>query len=368
MKPLQTLFACAALGLALTAAQSASAAPERTVNIFNWSEYIAPNTIKDFEASSGIKVKYDIFESNEVLEAKLLTGNSGYDVVVPSSGFVSKQISAGAFQPLDRSLLPNWKHLDPTVMKLLEQSDPGNRYVIPYMWGTNLIGYNRDKVEQLLGADAPVNSWDLVFKEKNLKKLSQCGVTFMDSPAEMLPLALHYLGLDPNSQNPEDYRKAEALLLKLRPYIRYFHSAKWMGDIANGNICVAVGYSGGFLQAANRANEAKNGVHIEMRIPKEGTLIWFDTVAIPAGAKHVDTAHAFLNYLLEPQVIASISNFVGYPNGNKDSTPWVDQSLRDNPDLYPSSEAMAHLFPLTPLPAKVERVRTRAWVKVTSGR
>ncbi|MBF0643800.1 polyamine ABC transporter substrate-binding protein [Pseudomonas protegens] len=373
MKSLHTALsrlatACTLGALALAASVTAQAAPERTVNIFNWSEYIAPNIIKDFQAQSGIKVKYDIFESNEVLEAKLLTGNSGYDVVVPSSGFVSKQISAGAFQPLDRGQLPNWKNLDPAVMKLLEQSDPGNRYVIPYMWGTNLIGYNRDKVQELLGSDAPVNSWDLVFKEENLKKLSQCGVTFLDSPTEMLPLALHYLGLDPNSQNPEDYRKAEAMLLKLRPYVRYFHSAKWMGDIANGNICVAVGYSGGFLQAANRANEAKNGVHIEMRIPKEGTLVWIDTVAIPAGAKHVDTAHAFLNYLMEPKVIASISNYVGYPNGVTDSKPFIQQSLLDNPDLFPSAETMTRLYPLAPLPAKAERTRTRTWVKVTSGR
>ena len=358
----------APLSLSLALATSGASAAEQHVNVFNWSDYIAPDTVKNFQTSTGIQVKYDVFESNETLEAKLLTGNSGYDVVVPSSSFVSRQITAGAFQPLDRSLIPNWQHLNPHIMKLLEQDDPGNRYVIPYMWGTNLIGYNVDKVKAVLGDAAPVDSWDLVFKEENLKKLHDCGVAFLDSPTEILPMVLRYLGLDPNSEKPEDYAKAQALMFKLRPYITYFHSAKWMGDIANGNICVAVGYSGGFLQAANQAKSAHKDVHIDMRIPKEGTQVWFDTVGIPNGAKNSQQAHAFLNYLLEPEVTASISNFVGYPNGNKDATPLVDAELRDNPELYPSDETMNTLFTLKPLSAQAERLRTRTWVRITSGK
>ncbi len=365
MKPLKLLLTSLAAGL--TMSTFLAGAEEQRVNVFNWSDYIAPNVVANFQKETGIQVKYDVFESNEILEAKLLTGNSGYDVVVPADSFASRQISAGAFLPLDRSQIPNWKHLDPVVMKLLERIDPGNRYVIPYMSGTNLIGYNIDKVKAVLGDNAPIDSWDLVFKEENLKKLSSCGVAFLDSSVEMLPMVLRYLGLDPNSERPEDYDKAQDLMLKLRPYVTYFHNAKWMGDIASGNICVAVGYSGGFLQAANQAAQAHNGVHIAMRLPKEGTQVWFDTVGIPKSAKNVPQAHAFMNYLLEPQVTAAISNFTGYPNGNKDATPFVDTALRENPDLFPSAEVLNTLFTRKPLPAKAERIRTRAWVRITSG-
>ncbi len=362
MTRLKSLVLCAAvLG-------STVQAEEKTLRVYNWVDYITPKALEDFKAQHpSIKLVYDIFDTNEALEAKLLTGNSGYDVVVPSNVFLAKQIEAGVFQPLDRSQLPNWNHLDPTLMKLIEVNDPGNKFAVPYMYGTILIGFNPDKIKAALGANAPVDSWDLIFKEENLSKLKQCGVALLDSPSEILPLALKQLGLDPNSNNPEDYRQAEALLLKIRPYVTYFHSSKYMADIANGDICVAVGYSGSFSQAANRAKEANNGVTVDMRLPKEGAPIWFDMLAIPKGAKNPQDAYTFINYLLQPQVIAPISDFVGYPNPNKDATEQVDPAIRNNPNLYPTDAAMTTLYTLKPLAREAERARTRAWTKIKSG-
>ncbi|SDS42787.1 putrescine transport system substrate-binding protein [Pseudomonas asplenii] len=343
-------------------------AEDRTLRVYNWFDYITPKALDDFKAqNSQVKLVYDIFDTNEALEAKLLTGNSGYDVVVPSNVFLAKQIEAGVFQPLDRSKLPNWNHLDPKLMKLLEANDPGNKFAVPYMYGTILIGFNPAKVKATLGDNAPVDSWDLIFKEENISKLKQCGVALLDSPSEILPLALQHLGLDPNSKNPKDYEKAEALMLKIRPYITYFHSSKYMADIANGDICVAVGYSGSFSQAANRAKDAKNGVVVDMRLPKEGAPIWFDMLAIPKGAKDPEDAYTFINYLLQPQVIAPISDFVGYPNPNKDAIELVDPAIRNNINLYPTEAAMKTLYTLQPMDQKAERIRTRVWTRIKSG-
>lgn len=316
-------------------------AEERTLRVYNWFDYITPKALEDFKAqNSQTRLVYDIFDTNEALEAKLLTGNSGYDVVVPSNVFLAKQIEA---------------------------NDPGNQFAVPYMYGTILIGFNPAKVKAALGDNAPVDSWDLIFKEENISKLKQCGVALLDSPSEILPLALQHLGLDPNSKKPADYAKAEALLMKIRPYVTYFHSSKYMADIANGDICVAVGYSGSFSQAANRAKEAKNGVVVDMRLPKEGAPIWFDMLAIPKGAKNPQDAYTFINYLLQPAVIAPVSDFVGYPNPNKDATQLVDPAIRNNPNLYPTDAAMGTLYTLQPLPRDAERARTRAWTKIKSG-
>ena len=343
-------------------------AEQRTLRVYNWFDYITPQTLVDFQKDSGVKLIYDIFDTNEALEAKLLTGNSGYDVVVPSNVFLAKQIEAGVFQPLDRAKLPNWQHLDPALMKLIEANDPGNKFAVPYMYGTVLIGFNPAKVKAVLGDDAPVASWDLIFKEENIAKLKQCGVALLDSPSEILPLALSYLGLDPNSGKPADYQKAQDLLLKIRPHVTYFHSSKYMADIANGDICVAVGYSGSFSQAANRAREAKNGVVVDMRLPKEGAPIWFDTWAIPKSAKNVDEAHAFINHLLEPKVIAPISDFLGYPNPNVPGMQLVGAEIADDHDLTPTPELQKSLYVVQPLPQKIERVRTRAWTSIKSGK
>ena len=359
----KTLLAAALMGAMATAVQ----AEDKVLNVYNWSDYIAPDTIAKFEKQTGIKVKYDVFDSNETLEAKLLAGKSGYDIVVPSNNFLAKQIKAGVYEELDRSKLPNWKNLDTDLLKAVgDASDKDNKHAFPYMWGSIGIGYNPEKVKAALGVDK-IDSWDVVFKPENIAKLKSCGVSFLDAPTEMIPAALHYLGLPSNSTKKEDLKAAEDLFLKIRPSITYFHSSKYMADIANGDICVAVGYSGSFSQAANRAKEAKNGVIVDMRLPKEGAPIWFDMLAIPKGAKNPEDAYTFINYLLQPQVIAPVSDFVGYPNPNKDATELVDPAIRNNPNLYPTDTAMSTLYTLQPLPRDAERARTRAWTKIKSG-
>ncbi|MCF8976474.1 polyamine ABC transporter substrate-binding protein, partial [Pseudomonas edaphica] len=272
------------VGAGITLAVSVQAAP--TVHIYNWSDYIGPDTLANFEKATGIKPVYDVFDSNETLEGKLLAGRTGYDVVVPSNHFLGKQIKAGAFQKLDKSLLTNYANLDPALLKRLEKNDPGNQYSVPYLWGTNGIGYNVDKVKEVLGVDH-IDSWAVLFEPENMKKLATCGVSFMDSADEMLPAVLNYMGLNPNSTNPEDYKKAEEKLLKVRPYVTYFHSSKYISDLANGNICVAAGFSGDVFQAKARAAEAGKGVNIAYTIPKEGGNLWFDVLAIPKDATNV---------------------------------------------------------------------------------
>ncbi len=305
------------VGAGLTLAVSAQAAP--TVHIYNWSDYIGENTLANFEKATGIKPVYDVFDSNETLEGKLLAGHTGYDVVVPSNHFLGKQIKAGAFQKLDKSLLPNYANLDPALMKRLEKNDPGNQYAVPYLWGTNGIGYNVEKVKAVLGVDK-IDSWAMLFEPENIKKLSSCGVAFLDSADEMLPAVLNYMGLSPNSTNEKDYKLAEEKLLKVRPYVTYFNSSKYISDLANGEICVAAGFSGDIFQAKKRAEEAKKGVDIAYVIPKEGGNLWFDMLAIPKDAGNVKEAHAFINYLLQPEVIAEVSDYVGYKGWRTDGS------------------------------------------------
>ncbi len=313
--------------------------------------------------------KMHIYNSNEVLEGKLMAGSTGFDLVVPSASFLERQLSAGVFQPLDKSKLPEWKNLDPELLKLIAKHDPENKYAMPYMWATTGIGYNVDKVKQVLGADAPVNSWDLVLKPENLEKLKSCGVSFLDAPEEVFATVLNYLGKDPNSTKADDYTgPATDLLLKLRPNIRYFHSSQYINDLANGDICVAIGWAGDVLQAANRAKEAKNGVNIAYSIPKEGAMAFFDVFAMPADAKNKDEAYQFLNYLLRPDVIAHISDHVFYANGNKEATSLVSAEVRDNPGIYPPADVRAKMFTLSVQEPKIDRVRTRAWTKVKSGK
>ncbi|MDH1264057.1 MULTISPECIES: polyamine ABC transporter substrate-binding protein [unclassified Pseudomonas] len=338
-----------------------------TVHIYNWSDYIGEETLAEFQKATGIKPVYDVFDSNETLEGKLLAGRSGYDVVVPSNHFLGKQIKAGAFQALDRSKLPNWDNLDPALLKQLEANDPGNQYAVPYLWGTNGIGYNAEKVKAALGVDT-IDSWSAVFEPENIEKLSTCGVAFLDSADEMIPAVLNYLGLDPNSKNPEDYAKAEAKLLEVRPHVTYFHSSKYIADLANGNICVAVGYSGDVLQAADRAEEAGKGVEIAYAIPKEGANLWFDMLAIPKDASNPDEAHAFINYLLEPAVIAGVSDYVGYANPNPKAGELMDQEVRNDESVYPPQAVLDKLYISAELPIKVQRLMTRSWTKVKSGK
>ncbi|MDP3814509.1 polyamine ABC transporter substrate-binding protein [Pseudomonas sp.] len=359
----KTLLALSLAGAFIGVAQ----AEEKVLHVYNWSDYIAEDTIANFEKETGIKVVYDVFDSNETLEAKLLSGGSGYDIVVPSNQFLAKQIKAGVFQKLDKAKLPNWKNLNPDLMKALDNADPGNQYAFPYLWGTTGIGYNPAKVKAALGVDT-IDSWDVIFKPENMAKLKACGVSMLDAPDEIYAAALHYQGLPPNAKSAEDVKKAEELLMKVRPHITYFHSSKYISDLANGDICVALGWSGDIFQAQARAEEAKNNVPVAYAIPKEGAASFFDMMAIPADAKNVEAAHMFLNYILTPEVIAPISNYVAYPNGNAAATPLVDEAIRNNPGIYPTEEASKKLYTFSELSPSVQRAITRSWTKVKSGR
>lgn len=337
------------------------------VRIYNWTDYIAPDTLKNFQQASGVTPHYDVYDSNETLDAKLMAGRSGYDVVFPSNHFMARQIQGGALKQLDKSQLPNWQNLNPTLLKALEGNDPGNQHGFPYLWGSTGIGYNVEKVKAVLGDDVPLDSWDLIFKPELMAKLSQCGVAILDNGPEMLPVALHYLGLPHHSQNPEDYKKAEALLMEMRKNVAYFHSSKYVGELANGDVCMAVGFSGDIMQASARAKEAGNGVDIAYVIPKEGAPMWFDMAAIPKDAPNEKAAYAFMNYLLEPKVIAGISDHVHYANGNSKADSMVDPALKADPTVYPPDDVMEKLYALEAMPLKVDRIRTRIWTKVKSG-
>ena len=349
------------------AVPAAPVAEEKVLNVYNWSDYIAEDTLANFEKETGIKVTYDVFDSNEILEAKLVSGSTGYDVVVPSLTFLARQIKAGVFMPLDKSKLSNYGNLDPEIMAVIANNDPDNTYAVDYLWGTTGIGYNVDLVKKALGKDAPVDSWSLVFDPANLAKLHDCGVYMLDTPSEITPPVLRYLGEQPNSFDPAVIEKAVDVLTKLRPYITQFHSSEYINALANGDACVAIGWSGDVFQAKTRADEANKGVHVAYNIPKEGAPMWFDMMAIPKDAKHPDNAHQFINYLLRPEVMAGISNYVSYASANKVSLPLVDESLRANPAVYPTPAVQATLFSLAVLPPEVDRLFNRAWTTLKTG-
>jgi len=359
----KTLLALSLMGAMAGAVQ----ADDKVLHVYNWSDYIAPDTIANFEKESGIKVVYDVFDSNETLEAKLLAGKSGYDIVVPSNNFLAKQIKAGVYQELDKSKLSNYGNLNTSLLKAVSVSDPDNKHAFPYMWGSIGIGYNPDKVKAALGVDN-IDSWDVLLKPENIAKLKSCGVSFLDSPTEMLPIALHYLGLPTDSQKKADLKQAEDLFLKIRPSIGYFHSSKYISDLANGNICVAVGYSGDIQQAKSRAAEAGGKVKVAYDIPKEGAGSFFDMVAIPKDAENVDAAYKFMNYLLKPEVMASITNSVRFPNGNEKATALVDKDITNDPGIYPPADVQAKLYAIADLPAATQREMTRSWTKIKSGK
>ncbi|MCY4124723.1 MAG: polyamine ABC transporter substrate-binding protein [Pseudomonas sp.] len=360
----KTLLAAALMGAVVGAVQ----AEDKVLNVYNWSDYIAPDTIAKFEKESGIKVKYDVFDSNETLEAKLLAGKSGYDIVVPSNNFLAKQIKAGVYQELDRTQLPNWKNLDEDLLKAVgDASDPENKHAFPYMWGSIGIGYNPEKVKAALGVDK-IDSWDVVFKPENIAKLKSCGVSFLDAPTEMLPAALHYLGLPTNSTKKEDLKAAEDLFLKIRPTITNIHSCKYIRDLANRNICLAVGYSGDLEQSKTRAHEAGDKVKLDYVIPKEGAGTFYDMVAMPKDAEHKEAAYKFMDFLMQPQVMAEITNAVRFPNGNKAATAFVDKDITSDPSIYPSAEVKKNLYAIAAPEAAVQRVITRSWTKIKSGK
>ena len=340
---------------------------EKVLNVYNWSDYIADDTVKNFEAKYGVKVNYDVFDSNELVETKMLAGSSGYDIVVPSSQFMERQVKAGVFAKLDKSLLTNIGNLDPATLKQVAMYDPGNEHAIPYMWSTDGIGYNVDKVKKLI-PDAPVDSWALIFDPKYAAKLKDCGISILDAPSDIRSIVLIYLGKDPNSQNPEDLKLAESQLMKIRPYVRKINSSQYIEDLANGDLCVALGYNGDVLQARDRAFEAKNGINIAYVIPKEGSIVTIDTMVIPADAKHPKNAHLFMNYLMEPEVAAANSNKVNYANGNTASEAFLNESVKNDPAVYPTAEIKAKLTPELSVADDYNRLLTRTWTRFQTGK
>ncbi len=355
------------IGAVAASVMLAGTALAEEVHVYNWSDYIEPSLLKKFEKETGIKVVYDTFDSNEVLETKLLAGHTGYDVVVPSGTFLARQIKAGVFMKLDKSKLPNLKNVWPQIARQLERYDPGNQYAVNYMWGTTGIGYNVDKVKEVLGPDAPVDSWSLVFDPENMKKLQKCGVHFLDAPAEVIPAALNYIGEDPDSKDPAVIKKAQPVLEAVRPFVRKFHSSEYINALANGEICVAIGWSGDVLMARDRAAEADNGVRVEYSIPKEGAVLWFDNMAIPADAPNPDAAHKFINFMLDAKNAAAATNYVFYANGNLASQKYIDKEVLDDPAIYPDAETVKKLYITTPYPPKIQKLVTRMWTRIKTG-
>lgn len=345
---------------------SAQSAVSAELHIYNWSDYIDEEVLEDFEKETGIKVTYDVFDSNEVLETKLLAGGTGYDIVVPSGGFLSRQIQAGVFQKLDGSKLSNRKNMWAEIEANTAKYGPLNEYSINYMWGTTGIGYNVEKAKELTGSEEVV-SWSTIFDPAKIAKFKDCGIHILDAPDEIIPAAMNYLGLDPNTTNPEDFAKAETLLLSIRPYVQKFHSSEYINALANGDICLTVGWSGDVLQARDRADEADAGISVAYSIPSEGALMWFDQMAIPKDAKNVEEAHTFLNYIMRPETIAKASNYVYYANGNKASQPLLEEDLITDPGVYPTAEATKGLYIKQAYDPKTQRIATRLWTRVTTG-
>jgi putrescine transport system substrate-binding protein len=366
--------ACASIrcAVAISAALAAFALPAeaqpRTVNFYNWSNYMAPGVLEDFSRETGIKVVYDTFDANETLETRLLAGKSGYDVVVPTAYFLQRQIKAGVFQKLDKSKLPNLANAWPEVTQRLAVYDPGNTYAVNYMWGTTGIGYNVKAVQKILGPDAKIDSWDLVFKPENLARFRDCGVNMLDSADDILPAALNYLGLDPNSTKPADLEQAADLVAKVRPYVRKFHSSEYLSALATGEICLVVGWSGDIMQARSRAAEANNGVELGYAIPKQGAQMFFDNLAIPADAGNVAEAYELINYLYRPDIAARNSNFLSYANGNLASQKLVDPRIFNDKTIYPDQATLAKLFVITARDPATQRVINRLWTRVKTGR
>ncbi len=351
----------------IAAVATGAEAQEKVVNVYNWSDYIDPAILEDFTKETGIKVKYDVFDSNELLETKLLAGKTGYDVVVPSGNFLGRQIQTGVFTALDKSKLPNLQYMWPVITDILGKYDPGNKYAVNYMWGTTGIGYNVAKVKERL-PDVPLDSWKVALDPANVLKLKDCGVMMLDAPDEIVPAVMNYLGLDPDSKKPEDLQKAAEYFKQIRPAIRKFHSSEYINALANGDVCLVVGWSGDIKQAASRAEEKnktlkdpKKKVEVGYIIPKEGAYMFFDNFVIPKDAKNVEEAYAFINYMMKPEVIAKASNFVKYPNGNFESQKFIDKEVLDDKSVFPSMETMKKLYVISPFDQKSQRVLTSVW-------
>jgi putrescine transport system substrate-binding protein len=366
--PVAALAALAACGgkQETEAVPGAAAPEEKVVSVLNWSDYIAETTNADFQAKTGIKVTYDVFDSNEVLETKLLAGRSGYDVVVPTAPFLERQIKAGVFLPLDKSKLPNLVNMDPEIMQRTAAHDPGNQHAITYLWGTVGLGYNPDLVKRALGTDT-IDSWAAILDPANAAKLAKCGITMLDAPTDVFGSVAIYKGIDPNSEKPEDLKVVEDTLMAVRPHIRYFHSSSYINDLASGEICVALGWSGDMLQARDRGAAAAKPVTVRYAIPREGAINYFDMLAIPADAPHPDNAHAYLNYLMDPEVIARVTNKTRFASGNAAALPFVAEDIKNDPGIYPTPEVRARLHPDLVESQEFSRDLNRVWTRIRSG-
>jgi putrescine transport system substrate-binding protein len=340
---------------------------EKVVNVYNWSDYIEPSVLDDFTAETGIKVNYEVMDSNELLETKLVAGRTGYDVVVPSASFLARQIKAGIYQKLDKSRLPNLKNLDPDITKRLEVFDPGNEHAVNYMWGTSGVAYNEEAIKAAM-PDAPVDSFAMFWDPKVISKFQKCGVSILDAPSEVVGTVLIYLGKDANSEDPEDLKAAEKVLLSVRPYIRNINSSAYIEQLANGEICLALGWSGDVLQAKSRAEEAQKPFTIKYNIPKEGAVMFFDNMAVPADAGHPKNAHLFIDYMLRADVAAKNSNFISFANSNAASWDLVDPAVKNNPGIFPTPEMMPKLVPDLPETAEFTRTLTRTWTRFRTGK
>ncbi|MDB5590843.1 polyamine ABC transporter substrate-binding protein [Enterovirga sp.] len=353
--------------LVLLASSFAAAAQDRVVHVYNWSDYIDPKMLESFTKDTGIRVVYDTYDNNEIVETKLLAGKSGYDIVVPSGAFLQRLIKAGVFQKLDKTKLPNLKYAWPEIVNRLAAFDPGNQYAVDYMWGTTGIGVNVAKVRERLG-DMPAATWDVVLKPEIAAKLKDCGIHMLDSPEDMMPGVLKAIGLEPDSKAEADLRRAAETLMAVRGNIAKFHSSEYINALANGDICVAVGFSGDIIQARKRAEEAGKGVEIAYHIPREGALMWFDAFAIPAEAEHPAEAYAFIDYMLRPEVAAANTNFVAYAGGNLAAKDLVKPEILKDAGIFPDEATMARLFTNTAYDEATQRIVTRLWTRIRTGR
>lgn len=362
-KTIKTLLAgAAALAIAATAAH----AEEKVLHVYNWADYIGETTIADFEAETGIKVVYDTYDSSETADTKLITGNSGYDVVIHAGSFIPRLIQAGVLAEIDRSRLSNYKHLDTDILKTLESWDQGNNFSVPYMWGTTGITYNVDMIKERM-PDAPLGSLDLIMKPEIISKFADCGISLLDSPLDVMPMVLSYLGLDPNTEDRKDYKKAQEALLKIRSHVTTFDNTNYLNALPNKERCIAMTWSGDYAVAASRAADAGVDVNLAYFMPKEGTGAWFDVWVIPKDAPHMDAAHQWIDYMMRPDVIAKATNFIWYANANKDATELVDPAISGDKAVYPPQELVKTMYTQKTLPPKIERARTRAWTAVKTG-
>ena len=372
MRPRPALLAFAALlagglaGCGHTSSGKSAAAEEPVLHIYNWDDYIAPDTVAEFERATGVKVVYDVFDSNETLESKLMVGDSGYDLVSTSMAWYARQIRAGLYEPLDKSQLPNWRNLDPSVLAVQAEADPGNRYAAPYLHAMNGFAYNQEQVRARL-KDAPVGSLDMLFKPEVVARFADCGVSFLDSPDDVLELALKYLGVDPNSRRPEDLKAAERLVLAVRPYIRLFDSNDYVYQLASGELCLAMGWSSDYSLAMVRSRAAGLDLHLAFTLPQEGSNITYNAFLIPAGAPHPHAAHRFINFLLDAHVIAGITNYTHYGNDNLAARPLIHREILEDPAIYPPPAVRARLFLPAEFDVSYQRLKTRTWTRIKNG-